>query len=419
MKVKKPNSIIYFIVYIIFFPLLKLLFRLNVDRSDYNSPDGPVIVVSNHESFMDFLVVMLSIYPRKVNAVTAQKFFLFKPLHKLLPLMGCIPKNLFDPDVRSIIGIRTVLKRGDSILLYPEGRCSSDGAYVGIHKSTGKLIKKLAVPVVSCYIEGSYRCMPFWRDSIRTGRVRISIRNLFTPDELQSLSVEDINSALDKRLSGQDALPKLPNEKPLRTNATRRLAEGLQNIIYWCPKCFREFTLETKGCLIRCTVCGNAAKIDRDMKFIPTPGSVVPDTIHEWFKDLTRYEAGKLHADMDSLTVKVNVRLPADIPGDGMIECGSGVVSLSPKGWYYNGELKGEHVSLFFPIDTVPALPIDPNDVFQIYAHGTFYMFSPEDKRTCIKYSVIGECAYWKFASPVQMTPTAIFNEKLYETDCI
>jgi hypothetical protein len=32
-------------------------------------------------------------------------------------------------------------------------------------------------------------------------------------------------------------------------------------------------------------------------------------------------------------------------------------------------------------------------------------MFSPDNKRECVKYSVIGECAYWKFASYVQMTP--------------
>jgi len=118
---------------------------------------------------------------------------------------------------------------------------------------------------------------------------------------------------------------------------------------------------------------------------------------------------------MEPISVRANVRLPSDIPGGGMVESGVGIVSLSPDGWRYEGELKGEQVKLFFPIDTVPALPIDPNDVFQIYAHGTFYMFSPEDKRTCNKYSIIGECAYWKFASNVQMTPCAIFNERLFE----
>jgi len=402
MKVKKPNSVIYFIIYILVYPFLKLMFRLDVDRSGFAPPKGPFIVVSNHTSFMDFAVVMLSLYPRKVNAVTAQKFFLYKPLNWFLPMMGCIPKNLFESDVRSIIGIKTVLKRGDHILLFPEGRCQVDGEYAGMNRSTGKLIKKLGVPVISSSIDGAYKCMPFWRDGIRFGRVRITLANLFSPDDLQSLTIDEINTVLDRRLGRYDDLPP---KKPLRTFGTRRLAEGLQNILYWCPKCGQEFTMETKGCAIRCTSCGNAAELDRNMILNPTPGSIIPETIHEWYNEQAGYESRQLREDMEPISVPVTVHLPSEVPGTGMVACGSGIVSLDSKGWYYKGELKGEQVSLFFPIETVPAIPIDPDDVFQIYAHGTLYMLTPEDKRKCIKYSVIGECAHWKFAQNVQMTP--------------
>jgi len=402
MKIRKPNAVMYFVVYIFIYPVLKLLFRLKVDRKGYIPPNEPFIVVSNHSSFVDFLIVMLSLYPRRVNAVTAQKFFLYKPLNKLLPMMGCIPKNLFDPDVRSIIGIKSVLKRGDRVLLFPEGRCACDGEFAGMHKSTGKLIKKLGVPVISTSIDGAYKCMPFWREGLRTGRVRITISNLFMSDELEALSIDEINNAIDRRLGRDD---ELPPQKPYRTFGKKRLAEGLHYILYWCPRCEQEFTTETKGCIIRCTACDNSAELDREMKLNPTHGSNIPETIHEWYKEQARYESRKLHEDMEPVSVRVDVRLPSDTPGGGMQKYGTGTISLDPKGWHYNGELKGEDVSLFFPIDTVPALPIDPNDVFQIYAHGTFYMFAPENPRTCVKYSVIGECAYWKFASPVQMTP--------------
>ena len=412
MKVKKPNSAIYFIVYIFLFPLVKLLFRLEVDRSGYVPPKGATIAVSNHSSFVDFLIVMLSLYPCKVNAVAAQKFFHYKPLHKLLPLMGCIPKNLFDPDVRSIIGIKTVLKSNGKILLFPEGRCASDGVYAGMHRSTGKLIKKLGVPVVSCSVDGAYTCMPFWRDGLRTGRARIILANLFSSDDLQSLSIDEINDTIDKRLNRFNDPPPL---KPFRTNYKKRLAEGLQNLLYWCPKCEREFTTETKGNIIRCTACGNAATLDYYATLNPISDSVVPDNVHMWYKEQARYEAQKLHENMEPVCVRVDVRLPSDVPGGGMIVGGSGELSLSPDGWSFEGDLKGGQVNLFFPIDTVPALPFDPNDNFQIYANGNFYMLSPDDKRKCVKYSVLGECAYWKFAKNIQMTSSAIFNKQLFD----
>jgi len=384
------------------YPVLKIFFRLKVDRSNYDPPKGPFLAVSNHMSFMDFLLVMLSFYPRRLNAVTAQKFFLYKPLHKLLPIMGCIPKNLFDPDARSIKGIMTVLKRGDRILLFPEGRCSADGAYAGIHKSTGKLIKHLGVPVISCYIEGASVCMPFWRKGIRFGRTYVTLANLLSEEDTKSLTAEEVNSAIGARLSGSETPPL---RKPLQTFGERRLAEGMQNTLYWCPKCRREFVQETKGCFIRCTMCGNEVRMGRYANLIASPGSVAPESVHAWYREQTRFEMNNLSENMEPICEKVTIRIPARKAGEGVMPGGAGELRLDPQGWHFEGELSGENVSLFFPIETVQALPFDPNDNFQIYAHGSFYMFTPEDSRKSIKYAVLGECAYRRFSPRIQMTP--------------
>jgi len=382
---------------------MKLLFRLEVDRKKYDPPKGPFIVVSNHVSFMDFLLTMMTLYPRRFNAVAAQKFYFYKPLDKLLPMMGCIPKNLFDPDVRSIIRIKKVLNRGGRILLFPEGRCTVAGAYMGIHKSTGKLIKRLGVPVVSCHIEGAYTCMPFWRKGLRLGRERVTIANLFSQDDLNTLSVDEINSSIDKRLSG---LETPPQRKEFCTFGTRRLAEGLHNILYWCPKCGKELTLETKGATIRCNACGNTAEIDKTARLIPKPGSIVPESIQSWYREQSRYEAEKMHEGMDPVSTQVTIHMPIG-SGKGLKPCGSGTITLKPDGWHYEGELSGEDVTLFFPIDTVPAIPFDPDDDFQIYSKGTYYAFVPDDGRLCSKFATIGECAYWRFAKRIQMTKSS------------
>jgi len=401
MKVKRPNAVIYFIIYIFLYPFLKIMFRLEVDRSKYTPPKGPFIVLANHASFIDFLIVMLSFYPRRLNAVTAQKYFLYKPLTWFLPAMGCIPKNLFDPDIRSIIGIKKVLNSGGRILMFPEGRCGTDGAYAGMHKSAGKLIKNLGVPVVTGYSVGTYTCMPFWRSGLRFGRIQITLENLFDAEQLKTMSVDEVNIAIDKRLCGLDT--PLPI-KPLVTFGSKRLAEGLDNILYLCPKCNHEFTMETKNCTIKCLTCDNTILLDRQMNLKPTSDSISPESIHKWFVLQARYESSKLSEDMEPITIKAKVKLPAKEIGAGMETCGSGIVKLDATGWYFDGQLSDEQVNLFFPINTVPALPFDPDDVFQIYANGTFYMFEPEDKKRCVQYSLIGECAYWKFASPVMMT---------------
>ena len=401
-KIKKPNGALYFIVFILLFPFLKICFRLKIGRSGYTPPKGAFIVMANHQSFMDFLLVMLSVYPRRLNAVTAYKFFLYKPLDRLLPFMGCIPKNLFDSDISSLKGIFGVIKRGGRVLLFPEGRCSVDGSYMGTAKTTGKLIKKLGVPVVACHIEGSYTCMPFWRKGFRMGNLRVTLSNLFSPKDTKSLTVDEIRQKIDSRLSGRDTEE---YGRPFHLYRARRLAEGLQNIIYWCPKCGREFALETDGNTVRCAACGNAAEMGRGAKLAPAPGSAVPETVHEWYKLQCSCEMRRLSEGMAPIEIRVGVRVPAEA-GKGLKHGGDGILRLSPGGWRFDGILGGRPTQFFCPIESVPAIPFDPDDNFQIYANGAFYAFTPEENRqACAKYATIGECAHWRFASPVQMTP--------------
>jgi len=401
MKVKRPNPVLYCAAFILVYPVLKLLLRLDDDRKNLDRPKGPFVVVSNHATMIDFFLVMLPFYPRRINAVAAHKYFLNRPLSRILPIMGCIPKKQFDPDIRSIKCIKSVLARGDSILLFPEGRCSIDGTFSGIHKSTGKLIKLLGVPVISCYIDGAYTCAPHWRKGIRTGRVRVSFKKLFSADEVKTLSVEAINDAISARLSGAD-LP--PPHKPLRTFRSRGLAEGLDRILYWCPKCGSELTLRSEGNSIYCTVCGNTAEMDKIAKLTPTPGSVIPDSVPGWYREQTRYETRRLSEDMEPVCERVTVRMPVGEAGEGVKSCGTGMLRLDPEGWHYDGELSGEKVSLFFPVETVPVISFEYEDTFEIYSGGNCYMFTPQDARKIMKYSLLGECAHRRFSSRLQMT---------------
>ncbi|MCL2843547.1 MAG: 1-acyl-sn-glycerol-3-phosphate acyltransferase [Oscillospiraceae bacterium] len=400
--VKAPNGVIYFALYFLFYPFLKLFFRLQVDRTAYQPPKDPMVVLSNHESFMDFLLVMLTIYPLHLNAVTAQKFFLYRPLNWLLPFMGCIPKSLFEPDIRAVKSIFSVIRRGGHILIFPEGRCSTDGGYMGANQSIGKLVKKLEVPVISCRIEGAYTCMPFWRDKFRRGRIRVTLANLFDPEDTRRLSADTLTARIDARLCGKDALA--ATHPPLHLSGARRLAEGLENILYYCPACQQEFTLETKGNIIRCRTCHTAAEMGRDAKFTPLSGGPVPETVHLWHKAQVRHEMQSVHEDMAPIEVQVKLRMPG-APGKGLAPSGHGTLRLDATGWYYDGLLHGAQVSLFFPIQSVPAIPYDPADNFQIYAGGEFYVFTPEENlQACSKYAVLGECVYRRCSPVMQMT---------------
>ena len=401
--IKKPNAALYFIAFAFIYPFLKIRFRLKVERNDLEIPKGPHIILSNHLSMLDFLMVMLPLYPHRLNAVTAQKWFISKPLNKILPVMGCIPKNMFDPDVRSIIGIKNVLNRGRGILIFPEGRCSSSHAYVGIHKSTGKMIKKFGVPVISCFIEGAEICLPHWRKGTRSGRIRVTYKNLFSVEDTESLSVDEINSAIDARLSGAEGA--LPIVKPFKTFRARKLAEGLEHILYFCPKCKNEYTMESKDNTITCTSCGNSATLEKNGTLTLSENSVGESEISLWYKAQVEHEMLSVNKDMEPIIEKVRVKTPSPEPGGGMIESGFGTMRLDPGGWFFEGEISGEKITRNFTVETVPAMSYDHDDNYQIYCGGEFYMFIPEDPRRCLKYVILAECMHCTFSPHILMTP--------------
>jgi len=299
--------------------------------------------------------------------------------------------------------MKAVLKRGDAILLFPEGRCSSSHAYAGMHKSTGKLIKKFDIPVSTCYIEGAAVCLPHWRKGMRSGRIRLTYKNLFTADELKFLSIDEINTAIDGRLGGlKDTLP---IKKPFQTIGSKRLAEGLHMVLYYCPKCKSEFSMTSHGNTIRCNICGNMAEIGRDTNLTPSPGSIVPEKLSLWFRDQVRHEMKSLSEDMAPIIENVKVQTPSPVPGGGMTDSGFGVMKLDPEGWHFDGNLHGETVSLFFPVEAVPAMSYEHCESYQIYYGGDHYVFIPEDVRKCIKYVILAECMHWKFSSRILLTP--------------
>jgi len=81
---------------------------------------------------------------------------------------------------------------------------------------------------------------------------------------------------------------------------------------------------------------------------------------------------------------------------------------LDTTGWRYAGELNGGETALCFPIESVPAIPFDPAAGFQIYAGGSFYVFTPEDNpAACSKYALRGEGTYRRYSPHKQMTAGA------------
>lgn len=151
-----------------------LLLRVRTDVSGLrNIPaSGPFILVANHQSVLDPILVQTTC-PRPLHTFTKSTQFSGAFFRWVLARVYGIPTRRYriDPQV-----VRVALRRldeGKGVGIYPEGERSWDGALQPFRQGTIRLLLKAGVPVVPCGIDGSYDVWPRWSRRIRRFRVRI------------------------------------------------------------------------------------------------------------------------------------------------------------------------------------------------------------------------------------------------------
>ena len=244
--------------------LFKWLFQIKL-KSDpaIQKEEGPCLILANHLSYLDPLPAAFTLPDREINFVAGRALFHKPFLRWLLPRVECIPKEQFYPDPGSIVSIVRILKAGGTCLLFPEAQRSYTGAPLPFSPAVAKLVKKLAIPVYTVRLSGCGFAYPRWADQLRFGPIEAELRPFLRPEEIQSLSLEEIQDQLAVAIHHSEAAWQAARPKPARYRS-RHLAEGLERILYHCPQCASEEGFVTKGKSLSCLHCGTAYHVDSD-----------------------------------------------------------------------------------------------------------------------------------------------------------
>ena len=146
----------------LFRSFFQLYFRFKGD-GQANLPDTSCIIVPNHQSFYDGLLVS-SLLKGKLAKNT---YFYAKEKHVANPLLrflanrnNIIVVNINSGLRESIQKLAEVLKKGKNIMIFPEGTRSKDGSVGDFKKLFAILSTELGVPVVPVTINGAYQALP-------------------------------------------------------------------------------------------------------------------------------------------------------------------------------------------------------------------------------------------------------------------
>jgi 1-acyl-sn-glycerol-3-phosphate acyltransferase len=306
--------------------------RSKITKTGMEGIKPPYVLLCNHNSFLDFKVATMAIFPSRANYVVAIDGFIGR--EKLLRDVGCICKRKFTNDTVLVRQLSRVIKNGDIAVIYPEARYSLCGTTAVLPESLGKLCKVLKVPVVTFVCHGHHVTSPFWNLHERGIKpTEAEMTCLLSAEDVKTKSVDEINDAIVRAFQYDDFA--WQKERGIRVKYKGH-AEGLHKVLYKCPACNTEFRMNSRGRELFCEACGKRWTISDLSELSGNDGktefSHIPDW-YEWERECVRkeveagtYSTGDLEVHVDSLpNAKKYIRL------------GNGIMRHDMNGFNVNG----------------------------------------------------------------------------------
>jgi len=286
MAKKKKKSIGKFILYKILFVLVRFLNlfvwrykRLNTYKI---KKDETVVVVSNHQAFLDPMFVLLSF--NKLLRPVATDNLLAGTFNSLFygKFLGVIPKRKGASDLKSTASMLGAIQNGDSLLLFPEGNRAYAEFQFYIADNFARFIKLLKSTLIIFNIHGGFGCDPRWGNKKRRGRFEGGVKIVLKYEEYKDMSDEELNSLIKENIKVFDS------ESGYKYKSSRR-AEYLERFLYVCPKCHSISTLYSDKNHLYCKNCDLDVEYKEDLHLASKTEGFNFEILNDWYQFQQEY----------------------------------------------------------------------------------------------------------------------------------
>jgi 1-acyl-sn-glycerol-3-phosphate acyltransferase len=120
---------------------------------------GGVLLASNHQSFLDPVLVTLAA-PREFAFMGRDTLFNNPRFRRLIESLNCFPVRRGSADVRAIKESLRRLRAGYALVAFPEGTRTSDGTIGPMLPGMILIARRAGVPIVPTLIQGAYEAWP-------------------------------------------------------------------------------------------------------------------------------------------------------------------------------------------------------------------------------------------------------------------
>lgn len=252
MKGSSRHKIVYQVLKFLLTPFIK--WKFNYRFKKMTLPEHPVFILPNHVTSWDPLLVGVA-SPKMMYFVASDHIFRLGWISKLLIfLVAPIPRVKSSTDWKTVTSIIKLIREGHNICIFPEGNMTFGGETEELHATTAKLIKHTGAGLVTYRMEGGYLSQPRWSRRIRRGAMTGYPVNVYSPEEIKSLSEEELMSKINEDLYTNAYQEQEKQQSPIAFRG-KLLAENLETTLYLCPSCEKIGELTSNDDILSCT-CG-------------------------------------------------------------------------------------------------------------------------------------------------------------------
>jgi 1-acyl-sn-glycerol-3-phosphate acyltransferase len=157
------------------------------------------LVLSNHQSLFDPMLVGVT-FNRRMNYMARETLFAFPPFRWLIQSVDAIP---IDREGLGLAGLKETLrraKRGELVLIFPEGTRTFDGEVATLKPGFSALAKRAKVPLIPVGIDGAYQAWPRNRAFPGLSTIHVHIGEPISAEEAANIGERELVVEAERRI---------------------------------------------------------------------------------------------------------------------------------------------------------------------------------------------------------------------------
>jgi len=175
------------------------VYRIRSYGDNFVPETGGALVLSNHQSNLDPMAIGV-VCRRRLNYVARKTLFRFPPLRWLMNSLDAIS---IDREGSGFGGLKETLKRlkrGEMVLLFPEGTRTADGEVQSMKPGFCAIARRAGVPLVPVALDGSFQAWPRNQRFPRRSVIRVQFGEPIEPAAIQAMSDEELLGEVERRI---------------------------------------------------------------------------------------------------------------------------------------------------------------------------------------------------------------------------